>query len=100
MEDRIVRLPRMTTRRWMVAVVIMGCVMGGIQIERRREELVDRADWYRIFVYIWEERRAAEPNDADAPRFIAYFESLETKYQQAARSPWLPVEPDPPPPEP
>jgi hypothetical protein len=70
--------------------------MGWLRIERRREELVLRADWYRIIAGTWKARQAAAPNDPNAPQFIAYFESLASKYQQAARYPWLPVEPDPP----
>lgn len=29
---------------------------------------------------------------------LAYYEALRAKYEEAARHPWLPVEPDPPPP--
>jgi hypothetical protein len=44
-------------------------------------------------------RRAAEPNDPVPPRLIVYYQSLASKYQHAARYPWLPVEPDPPEPK-
>jgi hypothetical protein len=80
----------------MVAVVITGCAIGWLQIERRREDLVYRADWYRIIAYTWKARQAAAPNDRNAARFIAYFESLASKYQHAAHYPWLPTAPDPP----
>jgi len=32
-------------------------------------------------------------------RAIAYHAAMQRKYEDAARRPWLPVEPDPPPPE-
>ena len=34
-----------------------------------------------------------------ATRRAAYHASLKRKYERAARYPWLPVEPDPPPPK-
>ena len=41
MEDWIVRLPRMTTRRWMVAVAIVGLVSGGtIELVMRRQRFL------------------------------------------------------------
>jgi hypothetical protein len=41
MEDGTMRLPRMTTRRWMVAVAIVGLVSGGtIELVRRRQRFL------------------------------------------------------------
>lgn len=37
--------------------------------------------------------------DSTSGRLAAYHRKLSAKYQRAARYPWLPVEPDPPPPE-
>ena len=53
------RLPRMTTRRWSIAILIVGLLMGGIvsgvRLQRRRSRLMSRArshegsaGWYRL----------------------------------------------------
>jgi hypothetical protein len=37
------RLPRMTTRRWMIVVMVVGLVMGGIRLKRRHDDFLYRA---------------------------------------------------------
>jgi hypothetical protein len=86
----------MTTRRWMVVVAVVGLLMGGVQLRRRHDDLVGRAQWHSRAVATWNARRAAAANDPIAPRLITYHESLASKYWYATRYPWLPVEPDPP----
>jgi hypothetical protein len=44
-------------------------------------------------------RRAAIEARDRGLRFANHFAGLKAKYERAARYPWLPVEPDPPPPE-
>jgi hypothetical protein len=42
--------------------------------------------------------RAAESNIAEYSKLMDYYTKLKEKYARAERQPWLPVEPDPPPP--
>jgi hypothetical protein len=90
------RLPRMTTRRWMVFVVVVGLLMGGVQLKRRHDDLVGRAEFHNRMAATWIGRGVAALNDPILQRFIAYHGSLARKYWYAARYPWLPVEPEPP----
>jgi hypothetical protein len=54
LESPAMRLPRMTTRQWMIAVAIVGVLLGGIdgaqRLRRRRDEFADRAQWHREIV--------------------------------------------------
>ena len=49
------RLPRMTTRRWMVAVLaaglLVGGAVGGVRLKRRRDEFLARAEKHTIMEY-------------------------------------------------
>lgn len=106
----MVPFPRMTARRWLVAVAVVA-VLSGITVEIARE--IELSSEYR--------RRAADhgllesgsrgdvlhgpggmyaqmigPRD---PSKAGYHAMMREKYGRAARCPWLPVPPDPPPPE-
>jgi hypothetical protein len=37
---------RMTTRRWMVAVVIIGLMLGGVRLKHRQSRLLSRAQYH------------------------------------------------------
>jgi hypothetical protein len=110
------RLPRMTTRRWMVAVTVVAVALAAGMLFRRHRFLRERADHYekraREGVYraaIARELALAESEqEMDSPQWAAF--ALEAKdrdwdprllekYRRAARYPWLLVEPDPPEPE-
>ena len=94
---------RMTTRRWMIVVAVVGLLLGGIvgvyRLRQRHDALVYRVWWHRTIVATLKARGRASPNDPATPRLLVYHESLAHKYQHAARYPWLPVEPDPPEPD-
>jgi hypothetical protein len=133
------RLPRMTTRRWMIVVMVVGLVMGaiigGIRLKRRHEDFLYRAQRHensmillrmirgrwpgptrtvsrslleRTFaekpellegIAAYEQAIAlAEQRIAWLERRISYNAAMARKYRHAARYPWLPIEPDPPPP--
>jgi hypothetical protein len=111
------RLPRMTTRRWMTAVVVVAVVLSAGVLLRRNWELSVRALYHdTIEKYQAEKMESLEqlalsattPGDAERLRVDAATEAaigqwharLKEKYRRAARCPWLPVEPDPPRPEP
>jgi hypothetical protein len=99
-------LPRMTTRRLMIAVAAIGLTLGGaVEVYRlayrlrlRYDDFLDRAQWHSGIVFTWNAGWRNTPSGATSRR-IAYHAAMAEKYRQAARRPWLPVEPDPPPPE-
>ncbi len=127
------RLPRMTTRRWMLAVAVVGLLLGGSlafvrlrtlsrhyagrAINARRAVGYSRVSagwshdrWLAECRRIEEEERKwiigtqmsiRRPLRPDVARsYIAYWEPNLSKYERAAAFPWLPLEPDPPRPEP
>ena len=95
------RLPRirMTTRRWMVAVAIVGIVLG-VTIERHNR-FRKIADYHQGEIMKLARRLAAFAGSSDHPLIprLDSHESMRLKYEHAARYPWLPVEPDPPEPQ-
>jgi hypothetical protein len=106
------RLPRMTTRRWMAAVAVVAFAIAAGQMWRRSIEYAGRARRYAMTERYLRETEAIvskiKPSDrpfgAHTPRvglpvMIAHFADLRRKYEHAARYPWVPVEPDPPAPE-
>jgi hypothetical protein len=93
----------MTTRRLMVVVAVVAMLMGEADIaqrlRRRRDEFASRAQWHGEIVAAWNARWRPAPPGAATLRLMAYHGSLASKYWYAARYPWLPVEPDPSPPD-
>jgi hypothetical protein len=105
------RLPRMTTRRWMVAVVIAAAGLCVSVLGARSHSYAIRAGHHGLMEvhnrWIIEEYEAGRlfysgPADQSARRadrcrrLIAYHAALWQKYELASRRPWFPVEPDPP----
>jgi hypothetical protein len=93
----------------MVVVAIVGLVIGlGVEGARRRDRYLQlarqhaiiREDLHRFLVIVpptdsvqfFGDRRAIAER-------IGYHGRLKMKYEQAARFPWFPIEPDPPEPE-
>ncbi len=115
------RLPRMTTRRWMMAVAIVALVIGAaIAIDRRSKRFARLAASHaNIAVEHWatlaafggdppplKEIEKFPPAARGPVRYLhraktlmVYHRELKGKYDRAACYPWLPVEPDPPEPE-
>src|SRR4051794_8604286 len=109
------RLPRVrfTVRRVMFVVAIVALILGGTaEGVRRRERFRRKAQEYartsndlylRGFYFGKETTFGPSPaevriSDEYERRSIQY-QRLSEKYERAARSPWLPVEPDPPEPK-
>ncbi len=101
------RLPRMTTRRWMLAVAAVAILLGlVVETARRRREYLHRAAHHQELSLrngsIFGEgvmiryNPTTRKSDMTSLRKIEHHERLAEKYRQAARFPWLPVEPDPP----
>lgn len=121
------RLPRVrfTVRRLMVAVAVAAVLMGLVAQGLRRASLLRLADYharearrYRTIVVssasVAADYRAGRPGlegdyeagarlYSDQVRWFGpladHHEALRGKYERAARRPWLPVEPDLPPPQ-
>ena len=106
-------LPRMTTRRWMIAVAIVGVGIGaGMLLVRSRRYAAVAAFHAQGEAECWRIIAADEGNRLDTAiwkdwlayarrsrKLFLYHAALRRKYEWAARRPWLPVEPDPPEPE-
>ncbi len=102
-------IPRMTTRRWMVAVAIAGLLC---LLEYRRREFAALATYHGAkatagaiirrgsmgmkVTYVDPDGNVITMDDLGVAR---WHETLAAKYRRAARYPWLPVDPDPPGPE-
>jgi hypothetical protein len=109
------RLPRMTTRRWMVAVAVVAIGLGAwILRARSRAYAVQAGNCGYRECMCWSAIRAYEANPRSVTvsgpepveviidrsrRLTGHYAALKRKYEQAASHPWLPVEPDPPEPE-
>jgi hypothetical protein len=114
------RWPRLTIRRLMAAMALIGIIIGGVQFFRLRRHYLDRADDHaRMAAYFvsspesilyWEARWSAQfegkrppyPWSSGPPyvaAIVAHHTSMKAKYEYAARYPWLTVEPDPSEPE-
>jgi hypothetical protein len=119
------RLPRMTMRRWMIVVAVVGIVLGltieraaldhlgvalgavvgivlGVTIERRNRFRKIAAHHQAQFKKLASQGNIplfAGSSDAPIVRRLEWHESMRLRYEDAARYPWLRVEPDPPEPE-
>jgi hypothetical protein len=103
------RLPRMTTRRWMLAVLALSMPMCAARTWLNWKYRTERAEFHRQAITAglgvdckW--CLCTMPND---PLFLAIFYGhsepkrvwharMAKKYELAASKPWLPVEPDTP----
>ena len=96
------RLPRMTTRRWVVVVALVGLLMGGaiggIRLKQRHDYFLSCARYHSAFEG-YRRNVAQHDHDPVLARMIDYNAMMARKYREAARFPWLPVEPDSPEPE-
>jgi hypothetical protein len=99
------RLPRMTTRRWMVAVALVALLIVTIQWH---------AKWTGAYLWMANEHarqkaiRTIPGGPGKATRVLdirsevmsvdreRWHAAMAAKYRRAAYFPWLPVEPDPP----
>jgi hypothetical protein len=110
------RLPRMTTRRWMIAVAAIGLMIGGgVWLEQRRDYLLSLARSHQKEVASSTARAEALKSRFRSASGMSNGEimhlhgdydlmidradhhaSLARNYEQAAHYPWLFVEPDPP----
>ena len=111
------RLPRMTTRRWMMAVAGVCLILTGGVCLGRRAVFLGLADRHARAARFWDVRRQRYLEDGTPIFNGAFFDSdgtvkkpygrefertseryaaLGRKYEYAAAHPWLSVEADPP----
>jgi hypothetical protein len=110
------RLPRMTTRRWMVLVATVAILIGvGLELGRRSSRFARLSAYHSEVALLhfhtlmrlggWppQDPLAAElgrgRNLYRVRALVHYHSALTGKYERAARYPWLPVAPDPTEPE-
>jgi hypothetical protein len=99
------RLPRLTVRRLMIAVAIVGMTLGVVVwCKRRHDRFVGHVSLYERerenTAGIWSgPSKVIEARRELARRRGRYFYAMAAKYRFAARYSWLPVEPDPPEPK-
>ena len=99
-------LPRMTTRRWMIAVAATASALGALQWRRSEFESLAASHESRTIAVVtvkngrrtFTDQRGRRLTPVEAKRSNWRW-ALSQKYERAARYPWLPVPPDPPPPE-
>jgi len=89
-------IPRMTTRRWMIAVAIVALSFGALM--HRRSTLLNRAAKHLneaglIAVETPSGETRVYPASAADPVHLERNIELWDKYRRAVRRPWLPVAP-------
>ena len=107
------RLPRFRIRTLMIAVAVVGLLAGlVVALTRRSAGLRQQAASFAqvsnqealqgMYIerrYHWGPAEPEKPIIAAHFRRSDYYAALRAKYERAARRPWLPVAPDPPPPQ-
>jgi hypothetical protein len=101
--------PRITVRRLMVAVAIVGMLLWGGMLAVRSITyafwaggVAKKRDAYQADILALEGRAAKGPTAKEAEllafghRMMEYLARQQARYENAARYPWLSVEPDPP----
>ena len=88
------RLPRMTTRRWMIIMVVIALHLEVAMTLRRAVYFHQKAVEHELGEKAL--RTIPIPRYDPLWRRVDYHAHLKEKYRRAARSPWLSVEPDPP----
>jgi hypothetical protein len=122
------RIPRMryTMKRMMLAVAVLALIMGGLRIVWLRDGYRKAAAYYASLEKLHRESRRFVEDGGRAEEELAlafgekvsgedkkqqstevrgwqrlsdYCAALRRKYERAAARPWIPVDPDPPPPQ-
>jgi hypothetical protein len=95
-------LLRMTSRRWMVLVAVIGLLLGvvaeGIQELGHASQYQLLAESYRLGAGMNRRERVTFPGAAVVhgaldPELAAYYAKMKRKYEREATRPWLPSSP-------
>jgi hypothetical protein len=97
------RLPRMTMRRWMIAVVLAALILAAARLLLLSTAYRERAGQYQLGL-LGSTPMLMGPNGSHSlnrrpSAHDLWAERMAEKYLHASRFPWLPVEPDPPEPK-
>ena len=87
------RLPRFRLRTLVVAVAGLAVAVAMASLSIRSAAYSQLAEYHRVEAF-----RSSYPGALNGPARLARHLELHSKYERAARYPWLPVAPDPPPP--
>ncbi len=105
------RLPRMTTRRWMVVVAVLALILAartevGRLLNLRQHHLamaglygkweMDYDRWRSRYLERMPSGAESSPRLRRTEQILSYCAQMREKYERAARYPWLPIEPDQP----
>lgn len=91
------RIPRMTTRRWMVAVVVASLLLGALAMVLRSREYSRIASAHgKMELTLMIYSHVPGPEGLLRHRKERWHRELWWKYRNASRRPWLPLGPDPP----
>src|SRR4051812_42601210 len=104
------RLPRLTTRRLMVLVAGAALFLGAVRLWQLRvayrglmaAHATNEARFRDREIWVIRISRSANISQQQVDyswKRVSYHAALRRKCERAARYPWLPVPPDPPPPE-
>ena len=101
------RLPRMTTRRWMIAVVLVAVSIQPIRWHVKwsgaclwlAERRAARKSFRTIVVPGRGSVRINRNGEVISPERDRWYAATSQKYYRAALFPWLPMAPDPPEPD-
>jgi hypothetical protein len=93
------RLPTFRVRTLMIAVAACAVCLGFLSVQRRRAQFMELSQDHLIagaeaLFENWSARSQTPSYSAQ----VRYHWALAARYEEAASHPWLPVEPDPPPP--
>ena len=104
------RPPRFRLRTLLILVALSAVPLALIQVRRRREHYRVQAELHGSLEQFFRAgiagmgatiggRTSSQLRSIREPRRVAYHAALRAKYERAAARPWLPVPPDPPPPD-
>jgi len=101
MEAIAMRVPRVrfTVRRMMIAVAVVGAMMGWFALQRRAERFQQRAAAHGRKAEAARDYMALGIYNPTLTKHHAYHEEMRRKYDRGVLHPWLFVAPDPPEPK-
>src|SRR4051812_34788192 len=94
-EAPAMRMPRMTIPR----AIITAAIVGGLLAVGRKWSSRSAQRRAKAREYAWLAICSGNIHGPEGDRIRQEYGALRHKYERAARYPWLPVAPDPPPPE-
>ena len=103
------RLPRMTTRRWMIVVVIVGLPLAAGDLWSRHRRYRSLAESFAGYERRCKAVLSGDPKEMERAkwswdtdpewnrRLLSYSTRMRARFEYAAAHPWISARPDPPP---